>query len=155
MKKILRGKVIRIDDEYTIFIDLNEKHGVEEGMVFIVYEEGEEIFDTNGRSIGKIEYPKVNVKIINVSEKFSIAESDEWYYDVPYDDSYDDDYDPGDVYKKQKKIADFSEKNGSIKKDKGTEKKSYAEKIIEIKHTKYVKIGDLVKSKYPLKCDED
>ena len=83
MKKFIRGRVIKIEDEYTIILDVSAADGVEEGMIFIVYEEGKVVIDAQGRALGKIEYPKATVKIINVSSTFSVAVSDQWYYDFP------------------------------------------------------------------------
>lgn len=153
MKRFIRGKVIKIEDEYTIILDLIADHGVEEGMIFIVYEEGEKISDSKGKSLGKIEYQKVKVRIINVSSNFSIAESDEWYYDIPYGDYGD--YDFTEQFKRQKKIADFSEKKQKEKNEITKRKKSLSEKIKERRIKRFVNVGDLVKSKRPVKFDYD
>lgn len=150
MKRFIRGKIIKIEDEYTVIIDLTEKHRVKEGMIFIVYGEGEEILDSKGKSLGKIEYPKAKVYIINVSKNFSVAESNEWFYDIPlaYEDY--DEIDPSERYKRRKKIADISEKKENGKNKKSEKNKTLSEKIKEKRNEGFVNVGDLVKSKEPV-----
>jgi len=150
MKKLIRGKIVNIVDEYTVILNLSEKDGVEVDMIFIVYEEGEEVTDSEGKSLGKIEYPKATVKIINVSSEFSVAESDQWYYDIPSASDFLDEYDPIAQYKRRVKIVDLSKKRGTEKKEKTKSEKPLSERIKEKRRENYVNIGDLVKSKTPV-----
>jgi len=75
MKRI-EGKVAKIIDEYTVVINRGHEHGVEEDMRFVIYEPGEEIKDPDtDESLGKFEYVKAKVEVVNVQEKFSTAET--------------------------------------------------------------------------------
>ena len=71
----IKGKVAEIIDEYTVVINRGHKDGVEEDMRFVIYELGEEIKDPDGGSLGKFEYVKAKVEVVNVQEKFSTAET--------------------------------------------------------------------------------
>ncbi len=106
MKKFIRGHIKKIINEYSLVLDVTAADGVEEGMIFIIYEEGEQIRSDDGVSLGRIEYPKATVKIINSSSRFSIAESDEWYYEEPPWDYPDEppDYDPDEEFYRQRKM---------------------------------------------------
>lgn len=76
----IEGKVAGIIDEYTVVINQGHEHGVEEDMRFVIYEPGEEIKDpTTGVSLGKLEYVKAKVEVVNVQEKFSTARTYETY----------------------------------------------------------------------------
>jgi hypothetical protein len=59
----IKGKVAEIIDEYTVVINRGHKDGVEE------------IKDPDGGSLGKFEYVKAKVEVVNVQEKFSTAET--------------------------------------------------------------------------------
>lgn len=73
---LIRGKVAAIKGDYAVVINRGYKDGVEEDMKFIIYEEGDEIHDPDTTaSLGKLEYIKAKVKVINPSEKFSWAET--------------------------------------------------------------------------------
>ena len=72
----IEGKVAGIVDEYTVVINQGHKDGVEEDMRFVIYEPGEEIKDPDtDKSLGKFEYVKAKVEVVNVQEKFSTAET--------------------------------------------------------------------------------
>lgn len=74
--KGIEGKVAKIIDVYTVVINRGLEHGVEEDMRFVIYEPGEEIKDPDtGDLLGKFEYVKAKVKVVNVQEKFSTAET--------------------------------------------------------------------------------
>ncbi|NQE04351.1 hypothetical protein C5S32_00635 [ANME-1 cluster archaeon GoMg1] len=67
----IEGKVAEIVDEYTVVINRGQEHGVEEDMRFVIYEPGEEIKDPEtDESLGKFEYVKAKVEVVNVQEKF-------------------------------------------------------------------------------------
>ena len=77
---MITGKVIRILDEYSLIINVGAKHGVKKGMKFIVYEEGDEIIDPEtNKSLGKLEFVKGTIEVVNVQENFSLAMSAEFY----------------------------------------------------------------------------
>jgi len=72
----IEGKVAEIIDEYTVVINRGHEHGVEEDMRFVIYEPGEEIKDPDtDESLGKFEYVKAKVEVVNVQEKFSTAKT--------------------------------------------------------------------------------
>ena len=72
----IEGKVAEIVDEYTVVINRGHEHGVEEDMRFVIYEPGEEIKDPKTKeSLGKFEYVKAKVEVVNVQEKFSTAKT--------------------------------------------------------------------------------
>lgn len=67
------GHVIRILNEYEIIIDVGKKQGIVEDDKFVVYNEGEEILDLEGNSLGKLELVKANVEVIKVQDNYSIC----------------------------------------------------------------------------------
>jgi len=76
----IKGKVAEIIDEYTVVINRGHEHGVEEDMRFVIYDPGEEIKDPDtGKSLGKFEYVKAKVEVVNVQEKFSMAKTYKTY----------------------------------------------------------------------------
>ena len=78
--KGIEGKIAKIIDENTVVINRGLEHDVEEDMRFVIYEPGEEIKDPDtGDSLGKFEYVKAKVKVVNVQEKFSTAKTYETY----------------------------------------------------------------------------
>lgn len=78
---MIRGKVAKIIDEYHLVINRGAKAGVRVGQKFVVYAEGPEIVDPDDpkKSLGKLEFPKGRVKVIDVTEEYAVAESDETY----------------------------------------------------------------------------
>ena len=74
---LIKGKVAAIKGDYAVVINKGCEDGVEEDMRFMVFEEGEEIYDPDDptKSLGKLEYIKAKVKVKNPSEKFSWAET--------------------------------------------------------------------------------
>ena len=72
----IEGKIAEIIDEYTVVINRGHVHGVEEDMRFVIYEPGEEIKDPKTKeSLGKFEYVKAKVEVVNVQEKYSTAKT--------------------------------------------------------------------------------
>jgi hypothetical protein len=74
--ELIKGKVAAIKSDYAIIINKGYEDGVEEDMKFVIYEEGDEITDPDTEeSLGRLEYYKAKVKVINPSEKYSWAET--------------------------------------------------------------------------------
>ncbi len=73
MENKIEGKVARILDEYSIVINVGRNNGVVNGMVFVVYVQGDdEIKDPDsGESLGKLENVKDYVYVSHVQDKFS------------------------------------------------------------------------------------
>lgn len=72
----LKGYVLKVVSRYKVLISLGRKNGVHRGMKFIVYEEGEMIYEPKtGKPVEKLELVKGTVEIIHVQEKMSVAES--------------------------------------------------------------------------------
>lgn len=72
----ITGKVAEIRPPYTVVINRGYKHGVEEGMRFVIYEEGEELKDPDtDESLGNFEYVIARVKVNYVRENYSVAET--------------------------------------------------------------------------------
>jgi hypothetical protein len=75
---LIEGKIAKIIDSATVVINRGSETGVENGMKFIIYQKGEEIFDPDtGESLGFFEHIKAKIKVIQVNEKFSTARSAE------------------------------------------------------------------------------
>lgn len=70
--------VLKVEGKYVVVINKGQEAGVLKGMEFIIYERGKEILDPDsGASLGFLENVKANVKIIQVSQKHSVAQSNE------------------------------------------------------------------------------
>jgi hypothetical protein len=77
---LIKGKVAAIKGDYAVVINKGYNDGVEEDMRFMIYEEGEEIFDPDTTlSLGRLEYVKAKVKVKIPSENFSWAETYDTY----------------------------------------------------------------------------
>ncbi|MBQ9526564.1 MAG: hypothetical protein IJR68_03045 [Fretibacterium sp.] len=70
-------------DEHAMIISVNKKNirinrgsmsGVNVGALYKVYEEGEEVFDLNGASLGKRSINRAIVRVTDVSSEFSTVE---------------------------------------------------------------------------------
>ncbi len=73
---VIEGKIIRILSPEKVLLSVGEIDGVKLGMIFSIYEVGEEIIDPDTDiSLGNIEYKKADVLIDNTMEKMSIAKS--------------------------------------------------------------------------------
>ncbi len=74
MAEVIAGKVAKIIDEYSLIINVGRKDGVSEGMVFVVYAEGDEVKDPDtGRSLGKWEIIKGRIVAAHVQELLSMC----------------------------------------------------------------------------------
>ena len=74
----IKGKVVKILDEYSVVVDVGSVNGVEEDMEFVIYEEGESIEDPDtGEEIGMMEFPKARVEPYHIMENMTVMESSE------------------------------------------------------------------------------
>lgn len=72
------GKIVKIISDTQIIINIGEKDGVKEGMVFIIYDEGEEVKDPlTGESLGKLEIRKGKLTVKQTMPKMSLLETGE------------------------------------------------------------------------------
>ena len=70
----IHGNIAEILDEYSLVINKGEADGVTTGMEFVVYLEGERIYDPKTKEeLGKLEIVKARLKVTHVQEKFCIA----------------------------------------------------------------------------------
>ncbi|MBN1348628.1 hypothetical protein JXJ21_04400 [candidate division KSB1 bacterium] len=68
------GKIAQILDESKFVINLGLKNKIQTGQEFIIYQEGDEIFDPDSKeSLGKLEIPKGRLVVEHVQERISIA----------------------------------------------------------------------------------
>jgi len=73
MDKIKNIQVAKIIETDKIVINKGIDDGIEEGMRFLVYQEGDEIIDpVTKKSLGTLENPKGTFKVIHLQEKMSI-----------------------------------------------------------------------------------
>lgn len=71
------GIVVKIIDPYTIAINRGSEHGIRIGMRYLVYNEGEELFDPETReSLGRLELICGVGEITHVQPKLSTLQSD-------------------------------------------------------------------------------
>ena len=76
----LKGKIIKIISEYEVLIDIGKDDGIEEDMLFVIYEEGDEIFHpVTNESLGKLELKKGKIRITHIQELFSKAINENYY----------------------------------------------------------------------------
>ena len=72
----ITGKVADILDRYSLVINRGREAGVEVGMIFLVMGLGGSIIDPDtGEDLGPRPIEKLRVKVADVHEKFSIAET--------------------------------------------------------------------------------
>jgi hypothetical protein len=57
-----KGKIVKIISNKSVVIDLGSEDGVKEDDIFLIFEETEEIKDSNGESLGCLEIIKAKVK---------------------------------------------------------------------------------------------
>jgi hypothetical protein len=77
-KSMIIAKVAKIYDKYRLVINKGLEDGVEKGMDFYVYEEGEDVTDPDtGEVLQKEEFVKAWLKVIHSQEKIAILESAE------------------------------------------------------------------------------
>jgi hypothetical protein len=73
MVEIIRGEVVKIVDKIRVALNVGSDKGVSKGMKFVIYVEGEELQDSGGNKLGKLEIPKAELEIIDVQPLISIA----------------------------------------------------------------------------------
>lgn len=72
----ISGKVAEILDRYTLAINRGSDDGVQAGMIFAVMGSGGDIIDPETKkSLGPRPIEKLRVRVIDVYEKFSVAET--------------------------------------------------------------------------------
>jgi LysM repeat protein len=71
----IRGEIAEIIDKYTVILNVGRSASVTKGMKFVVYAEGERIIDKSGNDLGVLEIPKAELKVTDVQERLSIAET--------------------------------------------------------------------------------
>jgi len=75
MSQIL-GKVVKTLSKTAVVLNVGANDGVQEGMVFLIYEEGEEIVDPDTKEpLGRLEIAKGNVTAVNVQDRMCVAEA--------------------------------------------------------------------------------
>jgi hypothetical protein len=75
-RKRITGQVAEILDEYSLAINRGENDGVEVGMIFSVMGLGGDIIDPEKKtSLGPKPVEKLRVKVTDVFEKYSVAET--------------------------------------------------------------------------------
>lgn len=86
-RKPIEGSVARIEDQYTLIINRGSEHGVSDGMEFAVMaDEGDEIVDPEtGDVIGELPSEKLRIRVSEVHEKWSRAETFIHYQPPPVD----------------------------------------------------------------------
>jgi len=74
---LIKGKVARVLNSREIAINAGNTQGVSDGMLFDILDpKGENITDPDtGEILGSVKRPKVRVKVSQVEENFSIAET--------------------------------------------------------------------------------
>lgn len=74
MSDVIKGKIAKIVDEYSVILNIGSNHGVLPKMIFDIYDLGDEIKDPDtGESLGKWEIVKGRVMVKHVQEKLSFA----------------------------------------------------------------------------------
>lgn len=67
------------NDDAKLVINKGSKDGITKKDTFIVYENGNELFDPESKeSLGVLEIPKLAMKVFSIQEKMTILESDEY-----------------------------------------------------------------------------
>lgn len=71
---MIQTKIARIHSDTEVILAAGSEQGVKEGMVFVIYELGDEIHDPEtSESLGQLELVKGRVKVAHVQEKVSHA----------------------------------------------------------------------------------
>lgn len=74
----IRGEVADIRDQETVVINKGSDDGVESGMKFMIYRQGESVEDpTTGEDMGRVEIPIARIKPLHVMENMTLMQSDE------------------------------------------------------------------------------
>jgi len=80
-EKLLKGKVLKILDPYSVIVNIGYNDGIQKDMKFIIYTLGEEIYDPETNDvIDKLEIIKHRMRVVQIQEKFSILKSDEYNF---------------------------------------------------------------------------
>ena len=70
------GKVAKILDEYQLILSVGANQGVQVGMVFVVYEQGEDILDPETQEpLEQLEIVKGEVEVVHVQQSICLARS--------------------------------------------------------------------------------
>jgi hypothetical protein len=86
---MILGKVARIISDKEVILNIGSVDGVAEDMEFVVYVEGDHIFDPETKEdLGPIETVKSRVTIVHVMERMSRAETST--YEIKIDDDFYD-----------------------------------------------------------------
>jgi hypothetical protein len=162
MTEYIRGKVTGIASETKVYVKLSDEANAKEGMLMIVYEEGPEIQDVDGRPLGKFEIQKARIKLIHNQPGMSIAQSADFFqvYSgsnlTPPDESDYSGPDPGDSLYEwiPKKIASSNnpEDNATGQPDAQsiTMRRDVDTLLRLAPRNKLVVVGDLVRSIAPV-----
>lgn len=124
INEIIRGKIIKIINSYTVLANVGYSQGVKKDMKFIIYSEGEEIIDPDTKkSLGKVEIVKARIEPLHIQENFSTMET---YEREP------------DRIRKLFLDTEHAERQKPLPLPKDMN-------IVDISSDKYVKIGDLIR----------
>ena len=75
---MITGKVAKILNEFQLVLNVGSTQGVQKGMPFVIYEEGEDITDPeSGELLGKLEIVKGEVEVSHVQDTICLAQSKE------------------------------------------------------------------------------
>lgn len=73
-KQIKKIQVIKILDEFTVLINIGSSSGkINVDDTVVIYEEGPQIKDIDGTSLGNFEFEKATLLVTDVQQQFSIA----------------------------------------------------------------------------------
>ncbi len=73
----IKGKILRITNEYTVVIDVGKEEGVTLGTKFLIYGNAGDLADPDTKkNLGVLEIPKGEVVVKLVQEKYSVAETE-------------------------------------------------------------------------------
>ena len=73
---MINGKVAKILDEYQVILNVGLNQGVEPGMVFVIYEQGEVVKDPETKEpLENLEIVKGEVEVIHVQQSICLARS--------------------------------------------------------------------------------
>jgi hypothetical protein len=75
---VIKGKVAEVLDKFRVVVNVGEDDGVEEGMLFEIYEKKGGYTDPEtGENLGSREVVKGHVEVVELYEKMSVLESAE------------------------------------------------------------------------------
>lgn len=73
----IKGKILRITNEYTVVIDVGREQGVKLGTKFLIYANAGDLTDPDTKkNLGVLEIPKGEVVVKLVQENYSVAETE-------------------------------------------------------------------------------